>query len=55
MPSPYSVDLRTRVINSIQNGLSYKDVSECFQVGVATIGRWNRKIREVGTLEPISN
>ena len=48
MPAPYSHDLRVRVMNAVQNGMSYPAVTERFQVSNSTILRWVRRQRESG-------
>lgn len=39
----YSIDLRKRVVDYIENGGSIKQASVLFQVGSATIYRWLRR------------
>jgi transposase len=52
MPRPYSTDLRERVVQAAKAGMSYDDVAEQFGVGRATVGRWLRRARTKGSLEP---
>ncbi len=52
MPSPYSIDLRVRVVESVQNGMSYEEVSELFQIGVASVKRWVYRLRDTGNINP---
>lgn len=52
MPSPYSIDLRVRVVESVQNGMSYDEVSEVFQLGTASIKRWVYQFRNTGNIAP---
>lgn len=40
MPSAYSYDLRRRVIQSIESGMSRLEVAKIFLIGTATIQRW---------------
>ena len=47
----YSVDLRSRVINSIKEGRTQEETSERFNVGTATIQRWLVLLSETGSLE----
>jgi transposase len=52
MPNPYSIDLRVRVVESVQNGMSYGEVSEVFQLGIASVKRWFYQFRDIGTVAP---
>lgn len=52
MPSPYSIDLRVRVVESVQKGMSYEEAGEVFQLGTASIKRWVYKFRDTGNLAP---
>ena len=53
MPSPYSTDLRWRIVRAMEKpGTTYEDVAERFEVGRATVNRWWRLYRETGDVEP---
>jgi transposase len=53
MPSPYSLDLRKRVVAQAKSGkLSKVEVAERFQVGEATLYRWLDEDRRTGDLTP---
>ena len=53
MPSPYSTDLRWRIVRAMEKpGTTYEDVAERFEVGRATVNRWGRLYRETGDVEP---
>lgn len=40
MPGPASMDLRKRVVAAVDNGLTYEQAAEQFQVGRASVSRW---------------
>jgi transposase len=46
----YSLDLRTRVVNAIKEGMSRKEVAERYKVSLSTIKRYLRLERENGDL-----
>ena len=48
----YSMDLRLRVLDAVDRGLSRKELSELFGVSGSTIKRWVRRRREGEDLEP---
>ena len=53
MPSPYSTDLRWRIVRAMEKpGTPYEDVAERFEVGRATVNRWWRLYRETGDVDP---
>ena len=52
MARAYGIDLRRRVIEAIDGGMSARAAAARFSVGVATAIVWHRKWREVGCLEP---
>lgn len=52
MPAPASVDLRKRVVEAVNNGLTYADAASQFDVGLASVSRWLRLLRETGSVEP---
>ena len=52
MPSPYDLALRERVVRALERGANVDEVAERFEVGVATVGRWRRRRREQGHLDP---
>lgn len=49
---PYSVDLRTRVLAALDQGLSRTEVVRIFQVSLASVKRWLKVHRETGQLTP---
>ena len=49
---PSSVDLRKRVVEGVENGLTYEDSASQFDVGRASVSRWLALIRKTGSLEP---
>jgi transposase len=51
MPMAYSVDLRSRVIDFIEQGHTQEETSLIFNVGTATIQRWLTLLSETGSLE----
>jgi len=48
----YSVDLRERVVNFVEQGHTRGEAAEVFQVHRNTVGRWVTQYRETRTLEP---
>lgn len=53
MPSPYSQDLRERVVSAYLSGQgTYADVAVRFGVGVATVDRWLSRKRKTGSVVP---
>ena len=53
MHGPYPRELRTRVINFVQEGVSRREAVEQFDVSVSSAIRWVRRFRENGTFEPM--
>ena len=47
--SPYSNDLRKKVINYLSKGKTQKEVSEVFEVHRNTVSRWNKRYCEEGS------
>jgi len=47
----YSIDLRSRVIDFINQGNTQEEASRIFKVGTATIKRWVSLLSETGSLE----
>lgn len=52
MPSPYSNDLRARVLEALNSGMTMTAISKVFSVARKTIYNWQQRMEEVGTLEP---
>ena len=52
MPSPYSVDLRERVLAALDAGMTYAQASNTFNVSVSAITDWRRRQRETGSIVP---
>lgn len=52
MGRPYSVDLRVRVIEAIDGGLSTRQAAARFAIGIATAGAWHRCWRKTGDTKP---
>ena len=52
MARAYGLDLRRRVIEAIDSGMSARKAAGRFAVGVATAISWHRRWREQGSLEP---
>ena len=48
MARAYSGDLRVRVIEAINSGLSTRQAAALFSVGIATAGTWHRFWRKTG-------
>lgn len=53
MPSAASRDLRLRVVAAYRAGEgTYEELAARFSVGMASVNRWLRRMRESGTVEP---
>ena len=53
MARAYSGDLRVRVIEAINGGLSTRQAAGLFCVGIATAGAWHRFWRKTGEARPL--
>jgi transposase len=49
----YGIDLRTRVINYLDEGHTYKTTSDLFNVAIRTISNWVSLRKETGSLKAI--
>jgi transposase len=49
----HSLDLRERVIDALDKGMTQEKAAEVFSVGTATVYRWERLRRERGSIEPL--
>ncbi len=54
MPTPYSDDLRYRVIDKLSRGWTQKKAAENFNLGLVTVERWWRRYKKEGHYKPIS-
>lgn len=52
MTRPLSIDLRKRLIDSVEGGMSRRAAAERFGVGEATAIRWVERYRRTGSIEP---
>lgn len=52
MARAYGLDLRRRVIEAIDGGMSARAAAARFSVGITTAINWHRQWREEGTLSP---
>ncbi len=52
MPKPYSLDLRTRVVEACLNGMTRREAAELFQVGEASVNRWATLLRVTRSVAP---
>lgn len=48
----YSMDLRERVIDALDEGMTLEEVAEAFSIGIATAYRYQRLRREHGSPSP---
>lgn len=55
MRLPYSVDLRSRVIAALKDGMNKKMACEIFSISKQTIYNWLILQKERGTLDPITD
>ncbi len=52
MACAYGLDLRRRVIEAIEGGLSTRAAARRFSIGISTAGAWYRRWRASGDLRP---
>ena len=52
MACAYSLDLRRRVIEAIEGGLSTRAAARRFSIGISTAGAWYRRWRGTGDIRP---
>ena len=52
MPSPLSTDLRSRVVQAIEAGLSRRAAAEKFSVSAASAVRWHQRYKRTHSVEP---
>ena len=52
MTRPLSIDLRKRLIDAVECGMSRRAAAERFGVGEATAIRWVERYRRTGRIEP---
>ena len=52
MARAYSLDLRRRVVEAIDGGLSSREAARRFAIGIATAGSWHRLWRKTGDVRP---
>lgn len=48
MARPYSLDLRERVVASVDAGQTCRQVAAMFDVAVSTVVKWSKRKRETG-------
>jgi transposase len=53
MHGPYPGEVRTRVIDFVEEGGSRREAAEQFDVSVSSAIRWVQRFRENGTFEPM--
>lgn len=52
MGRAFSVDLRQRVVEAIDGGISTREAARRFAIGIATAGDWYRQWRRTGDVRP---
>jgi transposase len=52
MARAYSLDLRQRVVEAIEDGVSSREAARRFAIGIATAGAWHRLWRRTGDVQP---
>jgi len=52
MTAPLSNDLRDRVVQAIENGLSRRAAAAKFDVSIASAVRWHQCFKRTGSIEP---
>ena len=53
MPAPHPMVLRERVVALLQDGRQPLEISQLLKLGVATVGRWKRALRERQRVDPL--
>lgn len=53
MSVPLPIELRERIVAAVQEGMTWMEAAETFRVGRATVNRLMRRLRELGSLEPL--
>jgi len=48
----YGIDLRQRVVDAIEGGLTHREAAARFCVGISTAGNWHRRWRATGSARP---
>jgi len=48
----YSIDLRTKIVESVQKGVSKSETARRFGVNRSTVGRYLKRLDEDGSLAP---
>ena len=52
MARAFGVDLRQRVVDAINGGMSTREAARRFAIGIATAGAWYRRWRRTGDVRP---
>jgi len=52
MGRAYGIDLRQRVVDAIEAGLSHRQAAARFSIAVSTAGNWHRLWRATGSAQP---
>jgi transposase len=52
MPKPYSVDLRTRVIEEVQSGASRRGAAEQYGISPSVVIIWTQRFEATGSVAP---
>lgn len=52
MPSPYSNDLRQRMVDAVKGGLSRRKTAERFQVSVSCVIKLMQRVEATGDVRP---
>lgn len=51
MPSPYPIEIRTRVIEKVEGGMKIIEVSRLFKIHRETISTWKKRKAEIGSVK----
>ena len=49
MSRPYSLDLRDRVVASVEGGRTCRETARLFEVSVASVVKWSQRKRRTGS------
>jgi transposase len=53
MPAAYSLDLRERVVDTVEEGASRRGAAGVFKVSVSTAIRWTKRLTATGSCAPL--
>ena len=52
MPKPYSIDLRGRVVEEVENGASRREAAERYELSPSVVVLWVQRFEQTGSVAP---